>query len=350
MNDKKKLKLILYPLLRFIGCDAIFRYVNRKKVLIIVYHGIIANGNTFHPFTLLSLSDFERQIKFLKKHYTILSLKETVHLMQQKKKLPCRVAVITFDDGYYNNLTYALPILQKHQVPVTIFLTTGYIGTKKLLPIDQAYLICRYTQKLKSQTRPEIGLESLSFTNDMERENSFSKLVKVLKKIPTHDQKLCLASLQQELQVPDFEEDKKIYQDFRLMSWAEVLKLKKSGWVDFGSHTVSHEILTNVPDQIAEKEIIDSKIMLEEKLNEPISFFAYPNGQQIDFNSQHIHLLYKHGYSAAVTTIPALNSHQENIYTLKRMNFGSGLSANMNYFILRTSGFLPFFKNIIKHV
>ncbi len=350
MNHNIRWKFVLYSLLRFIGCDAAFRYVNHKKVLIVVYHGISANGNKFQPFTLLPSTDFERHITFLKKHYTILSLKEIVYLMNQKKKLPPRVAVITFDDGYYNNLTHALPILQKHQVPVTIFLTTGYIGTTKLLPLDRAYLICRYSRELKSQTRPEIGLESLSFNNELERENSFSKLVNVLKKIPTDDQKLYLDSLEQELHVPDFEKDKSIYQDFKLMSWEEVLKLKRSGLVDFGSHTVSHEILTNVPDQIAEKEIIDSKTILEEKLNEPISFFAYPNGRQIDFNSQHIHLLCKYGYSAAVTTIPALNSHKENIYTLKRMNFGYGFSANLDYFILRTSGFLPFFKNMMKHV
>jgi len=346
----KKGKLLLYPILNAFGCGAAFRYLNKNKLLIVVYHGISANLHDFQPFTLLPVTDFERHIRFLKTHYTMLSLKETVWLLTKGKKIPSRTAIVTFDDGYCNNLTHALPIIQKYQVPITIFLTAGYIGTKKLLPFDQAYLICRYAQEMRSRPNPEIGLPSLSFKNELERCKSFSKLVSLLKKLSTSDQERCLLSLRQELYVPDFTNKNDIFKDFQLMSWEDAYELKKSGLVDFGSHTLSHEILTNVTHQVAEKEISFSKSILEKKLNEPITLFAYPNGRQIDFNSSHMDLLNKYGYSAAVTTIPDLNTHQENIYKLKRMNFGSGFSANLNYFVLRTSGFLPFFKNIVKHV
>jgi peptidoglycan/xylan/chitin deacetylase (PgdA/CDA1 family) len=343
-------KYFLYPFLRIIGVDAAFRYLNRQKIVILVYHGITSN-NFFHPpWTLLPVSLFEKHIRFLKQHYKILPLGDVVSALNQKKVLPTNTAVVTFDDGYRNNFTNAFPILSKYGIPATIFLTAGYIGTRRLLPLDKAYLLCRDAQIDYFQSRANNKHEPLSFRNDKERMLSYNRMAEILKKLSTSDQELYLKMFQEGLGVTKFHTKNAINEDFRIVSWDEVITMRNSGWIEIGSHTVSHEILTNVPDKIAEKEIANSKSILEEYLNEPITLFAYPNGQESDFSENHIKILCRTGFSCSVTTIPALNFSNENIYRLKRMSFGSDFSGNLDYFALRTSGCLSYLKGIVKNV
>ena len=84
------------------------------------------------PGIVVSPEMFAKQIEFIVKRYNVIPLMDLVGHLERGKRIPRRSAVITFDDGWRDNFVYAFPVLKKYQVPATIFLTTGFIGTTKL--------------------------------------------------------------------------------------------------------------------------------------------------------------------------------------------------------------------------
>jgi len=98
-------------------------FVRQQYVLpILMYHSVkpfAASGNRL----IVSVNTFERQMNFLKKHnYNVLNLEDVAALIKDRRKLPPKSIVLTFDDGNKDNYTYAFPILKKYNLPATIFL------------------------------------------------------------------------------------------------------------------------------------------------------------------------------------------------------------------------------------
>ena len=104
---------------------------------ILLYHRIATP--TQDPLMLcVSPEHFERHLVFLKKNYDIISLRELSQRLANGKIKGNEMA-ITFDDGYQDNLTKALPLLEKYNLPATIFITTGHIGEKANFDWDKKY-------------------------------------------------------------------------------------------------------------------------------------------------------------------------------------------------------------------
>jgi peptidoglycan/xylan/chitin deacetylase (PgdA/CDA1 family) len=109
----------------------------RKTAIIFTYHRIASVSNDPQLLCVPPVL-FEEQIKFFKDTFEIISLSELL-IRIQEKKLQGDEAVITFDDGYQDNLTNALPILEKYNVPATIFVTTSQLGEQASFPWDLKY-------------------------------------------------------------------------------------------------------------------------------------------------------------------------------------------------------------------
>jgi peptidoglycan/xylan/chitin deacetylase (PgdA/CDA1 family) len=98
------------------------------------------------------------------------------------------------------------------------------------------------------------------------------------------------------------------------LDWAQVAEMAASG-VHFGSHTLTHPMLTGIPHEEAWKEIADSRRVLEERLAAPVDVFCYPRG---DFNAAIQNLVIEAGYRAACSTLPGVNDAKTNHYALRR--------------------------------
>lgn len=112
--------LLLFLLVSFIRAN----YV----VPILSYHSVTPGAD---PKSRLAITPetFQRQMRFLKIHrYNVLPLEETVTLIKEKKKIPRKTVVITFDDGYKDNYIYAFPILKRYNLPAIIFIITNEVG------------------------------------------------------------------------------------------------------------------------------------------------------------------------------------------------------------------------------
>jgi peptidoglycan/xylan/chitin deacetylase (PgdA/CDA1 family) len=83
-------------------------------------------------------ASFEKHLVYLKDNYEVIPLYDLAQRIKQKK-LTGREAAITFDDGYRDNLTYALPLLEKYGLPATIFVTSSFIGKRGEFDWDMEY-------------------------------------------------------------------------------------------------------------------------------------------------------------------------------------------------------------------
>jgi peptidoglycan/xylan/chitin deacetylase (PgdA/CDA1 family) len=127
---------ILYAGYRFTKSTGFLRYLNRNRdeASILLFHRV--NDEDDDPMSTPTYI-FEDMIKKIKNNYRPISLQELIEKIRQGEKIEHSTVVITFDDGYRDNVTNALPILEKHGVPATFFIASGYVGTNKVFPWDE---------------------------------------------------------------------------------------------------------------------------------------------------------------------------------------------------------------------
>ena len=260
---------IVYKALRWSGMAWLWReWVQRRKVTFLLFHDMEA-------------TDAKRNFDYLKRHYNIIGLNDYLKAAQQRKPLPHKSIVITFDDGHYSNYSL-LPIIKKLQIPVTIFLCSGIVGT-------QRHFWFRHSKDLKS------------------RVESF--------KVLSNEQRL------EALKAYGFTQLQE-YADRQALTKEQIEEMKP--WVNFQSHTCFHSILPQCDDVTAEKEIGDSKRQLESDYGLPINAISYPNG---DYSSRDILLAQKAGYECGITVDSGYNDLNTDLFRLKRFSVNDAKST-----------------------
>jgi peptidoglycan/xylan/chitin deacetylase (PgdA/CDA1 family) len=105
----------------------------------------------------------------------------------------------------------------------------------------------------------------------------------------------------------------------------------KSNNISFGSHTISHRILTSLTNEEIIREIKDSKDILESQFGQRINFFAYPVGTRVDFNDEIVEIVKTCKYSLACSNVYGMNGKNADIFALKRI----GIETTDNFFIFK---------------
>jgi len=171
---KKKLLVLTLGIFFVLVFLCVLLFNAAYVVPVLMYHSLNDNYN----ITKLSVSpgSFERQMEFLYKHrYNVIGLNRAIPYIARREKPPPRTVVITFDDGYYNNYVYAYPVLKKYNLPATIFVITGkigspgYVGWKELEEMADSGVIT-----IGSHTISHLWLPSLN-QKELERELKGSK-------------------------------------------------------------------------------------------------------------------------------------------------------------------------------
>lgn len=125
------------------------------------------------------------------------------------------------------------------------------------------------------------------------------------------------------------------------LSWDEIKIMQDSGIITFGSHSLGPESLTNIKsEEKLRSEIFDSKKILEEKLDNEINVFSYPEGR---FNEKIKQLIMEAGYKLAVTTNPGKRFPSDDVFALKRIRISS-TSNNLFVFWVESSGYYNFIR------
>jgi len=129
------------------------------------------------------------------------------------------------------------------------------------------------------------------------------------------------------------------------LSAEQILDMAKEG-MDFGSHTLSHQRLSQLSQNQAYKEINESKTYLEELLGREINYFSYPYGSWNDFDHTHQEIVRKAGYKLAVTSIYGSNSINSNLFSLRRIPIYG--SDNLNTFRMKINGYYDWIEKVQK--
>ncbi len=231
-----------------------------------------------------SLSDFENQISLLRHAFNPLTVAEAARGLREGT-LPERALCITFDDGYADNYDVALPILKKHDVRATFFVTSGLLDRPSMWSDQIASVFAKAGDNAEAIRR---------YLADAGMPVRYSDLMNKLKYMSVDAQETIVRGLSQFSDTHDI--------DSRLMGAEQIRGLVEAG-MEVGGHTVNHTILTNVDAERARTEIRDCKLRLEEIIGQPVVSFAYPNGRRgQDYADQHVQFVKEAGFEAAVNT------------------------------------------------
>ena len=249
-------------------------------------------------------------MEFLVTHFTVRSLEAALDGIRRDDGVN-DVVVVTFDDGYMDNFVNAFPVLRRLSIPATIFLATDAVGTDRSLWHDRVFAAFRETS---APTLKDFGVPAATYSlrTVEDKLRAQASILEFLRRHDTPSRSAWIERLTERLQV----EDRRMAPDL-MLRWQEVRSMQAAG-ISFGSHSVTHPILSRVTAVEAEREIVESKRRIEECLGVEVRTFAYPNGRPGDFDETTKRLLQNAGYTCAVTTTPGMNTPGQDPFELKR--------------------------------
>lgn len=295
------------------------RLVNPGMLTVLNYHRIEdPHAPGFHTLKInvsATPEEFALQMDYLKEYYHVIGCDTLVSFLRGETDLPPRAALITFDDGYYDNYSNAYPILAERELPAIIFLTTGYIGESKAFYWDYVSYCFYYTAK-KNAHLPLIG--DCSWDDEPSREQVLRQWIEAAKLVPDTQKKEYVNQVSAILEV---EVPEQAYEGLYL-NWDQVRAMSRSGLIEFGAHTVTHPILTRVPIEQASFEICESKRRIEEETGKVVTALAYPNGGQADFSQPVMQAARDAGIEVAFSLLPGPTRYstvRKNAFSIRRI-------------------------------
>lgn len=336
-----RILLCISAFLYYSGLLHIIHWLHRHsgpRLLILNYHQ--ASGGELH-----------RHLLYLSKHFRMQFVDSALEELYNEKahsgkdrRLPLAV---TFDDGYLDNYTEAYVLARKLQIPITIFLISGYIGS------DSAFW---WFERLIEKSRAgQVTLDGQTY--DLKKPDDQRVLAQIIDaqvrvNADKEARQTYLNEVSRVLSVPDAARADLNETPVQLFTWEQAQEMQASGWVTFGGHTLHHPVLallTNADE--ACKEVATCRSQLQEKLERPVRVFAYPHGG-IDHIGVNGMLAVQHaGYRWALTTLQGANTPQTPPYLLRRISANSQLHWLVIAFI--TSGvwdFLSYCNWLIKRI
>ncbi|MGB8129186.1 MAG: polysaccharide deacetylase family protein [Candidatus Angelobacter sp.] len=249
-------------------------WVERHGAIVLTFHRVLSDSELQQTASLGGMivrqKTFAAFLKYASQHC------EFANLEQEPEWSPTRKLklAITFDDGWADNAQSVYPLASRHSVPFVIFIVPGRTGTA--LPFWPE--------------RAAAALHHVSPINGNRRAVSIGKAIEALKTLP---------AMERETRISQMVGSDAVVQSSsavdKTMTWDQIAELHDGG-VTFGSHTSTHEILTMVPAAQAQREIVESRRSIQQKLGSSCHLFSYPNGDY----SEHVRdLVAQAGYQFA---------------------------------------------------
>ena len=312
-----------------LGCrlDLLLQSRSKNKRLIIMYHGVRSGANKING-RHVTASMFERQLRHFKKRFDIVSLTDLCE-MKIKNIVPKNPTIaLTFDDGFLNNLTVALPLLEKHQIPATFFIcTAGITDPQYAHPTDRIDLI-RVAPKPE-----EILIGEETFRRDGHRviDKNGRHAYDYLNSL-TYEKWLNVnRDLAGEIDEPTLAENKELYQ---LMHDADVIALRKNYFVKAASHSHHHISLSMLTPAETLYQLSESKRILG--AYGPVDSLAFPYGSYTD---KTIAAAKEAGYKYLIAGGHVDPPYEKDVFPRIGVLDGAGLSYTM---LMISNGFKRF--------
>ncbi len=297
----------------------------RPGLLVLGYHRIgLANPTAGYAGVFSATADeFCDQIGYLKSRFRLLSLDE---MLAAGPELNLREpsVLITFDDGYRDNLEVAVPILQQLDVPATFFLPTDFLDRPHLFWWDRLALILYRTTAdrivLEAPVPIDLDLRTMS------RDAAIAHAVGPLLDADPNTIEPWLDRLEKcaDVSIANEDEARNL-----LMDWNGARELLAAG-MSVGSHARSHRNLARLDPDVQREELAGSKTRLESALGSVVSAVAYPYGVASAVSAKTCEIARDAGYGVAFGFGGGINRPgNANQFTRARINVGSADSLDI---------------------
>jgi peptidoglycan/xylan/chitin deacetylase (PgdA/CDA1 family) len=249
-------------------------------------------------------AEFEQGIAWLARHFRIVPLVEMVDgIAAGRAPHPGGELALTFDDGLRNQFELAYPVLKRLGAPGTFFVCPDLIEQRRWIWTQEAR---SRLQTMTPAARAEFALASGPSTSEIE------PLMSRLKTQPIAERLRHEAALRSV--TPDFAPTEATRRRYDPLSWDELARIDPTV-VTIGSHTLTHPILPSIGDEALEREIVDSRRILEQRLGRIVDLFCYPNGSL----DPRVHAVVARTYRAAVTTEYGFVAARPDLHGLHRI-------------------------------
>lgn len=299
--------------------------VRGRRLTVLIFHRVLSSPDLLFPETITA-TEFERLVVFLKQSWEIIALDDAVCALAADA-LPARALAISFDDGYADNAQIAVPILVRHGVSATFFISTGFLEGGRMW--NDTVIEAIRNAKVSELDLAHLGLGRLQLADQSSKRRAIELLLPRIKYL----------ELGRRAEVVD--ELGKLaggtLPDDLMMSHQQVREIRAMGML-VGAHTINHPILAMVPPHVARAEIVGGREALEVILGERITLFAYPNGKpDVDYLPAHVDMVRDAGFVAAVSTKAGVASTRSDPYQIPRFTpwdrspfrFGLRLCGNL---------------------
>lgn len=312
----------------------IWRMFRRSSVPVLMFHGVLPDAGTSpfnHGGKMISPEKLRAFLERIARTFRIVPMDEFVACVRGRRSLE-NAMVITFDDGYENVYRHAYPVLGEMGLPFTVFVSTGFVDTDKVLSWD----VLNYAVRSTAAKVLPAGV----LPDDMEIATPASKAaaLRVLKaRLKDGSPERIDSEVDRIREALGVEREGPAWDAVRFLSSAQIREMSLGG-VEFGGHTVTHPILSRVDAETARAEVRQCAGTLEAITGRPVTVFAYPNGAAGDFDETTKRELREAGYDAAFTTIHGLYAPGSDPYEIRRI----GVDDRWSYdeFETRASGIL----------
>lgn len=282
----------------------------RGKAAIFTYHRVLPSNemyvnNSPNHGLIVTVERFEEQMQYLSEKYRIISMDE---LSDHLASYHDFAVAVTFDDGYKDNLTYALPVLKKYRVPATIYIPTRF-------PEGDCRMWWYELEELCDNRNSMVfTLKGKNYNSNMQdraqKNRCFRKMHNLILSLSENEQNDLMNLIRQGRKPKEYKQ--------YCLTWEEIQELDRESLITIGAHTHSHVNMKQLSIDEVGKEILTNKLLLEEKLGHTIEHFAYPYGTSNEAGNRECSVVAANGFITAVTNMCDSLKSDSQIFYLPR--------------------------------
>ncbi|CAN5654828.1 N/A [soil metagenome] len=294
---------------------------------VVLHYHRVAQPATDVNRLCISPDVFAEQLDVLRQSWELVSLAYLAETRSQAGRR--RLAAITFDDGYADNLHAASPLLERFGAPATVFVATAYIGCEAGFWWDRLEHLVMGAEEVPATLRVTVGVRTRRLytglllrrawagawrRNSDRRTQLYLRLRSLLLTARHSERESALEDLARQFAI-----DLPFPSGSRIMSAAELRDLVRGGLVTVGAHTATHPVLSSLPAEEQFAEISQSRSELEAAIGTTVDQFAYPYGFPSSVSTETVSAVRKAGFGLACTTEPGAVGPATDLLRLPRL-------------------------------
>jgi peptidoglycan/xylan/chitin deacetylase (PgdA/CDA1 family) len=315
LQTKSAVRNTVARLLFAMGLTAPMRH-GVGRLSIVTFHRVLPEAERAaypYPGLVVTPTELDALLAYLARHFDCGTLARQHERLSREQRDDRPLLAVTFDDGQHDNYHFALPLLARHGIKATFFIPVRAIETGGLLWHDRlgfAIMALRNHTAGRRRLSAALARAGVSESGPL---TAVENVVRASKRLPLPGRLQLVDDLEVACGVgkwPEFA---------RPMTFAELANLAAHGH-EVGSHSMTHCMMPECDDQGLAHEIGESRRVLEERLNERVESFCYPNG---DVDGRAIEAVARAGYSRAVGTEWGSNARGADRFKLRRYDIVS---------------------------